>query len=370
MLTKNKRTTVILSCIGATLVIYCVVIVIFNIVLQNKVRQKLQELSPFLHVSFSSIHSGVLSSSLSINNLNIVYKPDSNNDQHRHLFYFPAVSFTGVNFFKLLFNKEFSVNKIRFEKGAVKLDQFLLNKKDSAHSNIFGQIPFNSLSINRFELAQTNVWLDSDQGNYLLLKESASLDEINIDHLNKPFSLINFHCRSIENSLSKLTYSIPGAHHIVQLEKLVFNSEKGILQLDSLKIIPEDNAREPGKKIEGHSNQIEATISNITVLKLDVVQLFNNEFIAEEVIVNETNAHIFSNGRKLTELLPASYHEEIPVEVRINTLKIKHSSIVYKGFSKENSKKILNFYFPKQFDVLTIGLKMPAKIIKKLRTLF
>ncbi len=171
----------------------------------------------------------------------------------------------------MIFQRKFLVNKLSIRKSEIKLDSILLNKKNYKQQSSFPQIPFENILIQHIELAEVYVWLQSDFENHLLLKGSISIDKINIGDVNKPFSAGNLNLVAIKSILTDINYFIPEAYHTMQIKKLLLDSKKGVLQIDSLKIVPKFSKSE-GKKVE-QTHRIEATIAGITVIKPDIMKL-------------------------------------------------------------------------------------------------
>ncbi len=345
--TKKKkrrwsRWQIITFCIVGVFIIVLSGNAILNKVVENKVRENLEQLSPFAKIVFSSIHTNLFASSLSINDLLIQLKRDTADQQHQHLFNFSKAEFTGFDFFKVMFHKKLSINKLRLEKGEIKLDEVILNKKDSIQYDFLSRIPFENISINHLEIAESKVWLHSDRGNKLMLKGNINIDKININNLNKSSFSNNFHFAAIECNVTEINYSIPGTYHALQIKKLVIDSKKAMLRIDSLKIIPQYSQSEFNGKQSLETNHIETTISSVEILKLDIMSLFDKKFTAEEVLISDSKTNIFTNGdskkSSLSQPMSSAYLNQIPLEVRIDTFKINHSSFVYKKFAKEKSK--------------------------------
>jgi hypothetical protein len=315
---------VVMCCSVGMFFILVIANIIVNNLVQNKVREKLQQLSPVAKVSYSSIRSNLFSSSISFNNLKIDYTPDSNN--HQHSLYFSTAELKGINLFKIIFHQTLSVNNLKLRNGEIKLDEFLLNEKDSTQKKEFPQIPLQHISIGHFELTAINIWMHSEQKNRLLLKGNINIDEID---LHKPFTRNNLHFGAFESSLSQINYTIPETYHTVQIKNLTIDSKKEILQIDSLKITPLFSKPTFFRKSKNQPILIESTISNITMLKLNVMKLFDRKFIAEKIVFNQTDLNIHSET--IESKRPFDYLKEIPLEIQIDTFRVNHSSIAYEG---------------------------------------
>jgi hypothetical protein len=343
---KKKRRwskwQIITFCIAGVFIIVLSGAAILNRVVENKVREQLEHVSPFAKIAFSSIHANLLVSSLSINDLSIQLKHDTVDQQNKHLFNFSRAEFTGLDFFKIMFHKKLSISRLRLGKGEIKLDEIILNKKDSVQYDSLPHMPFENVSINHFEIAESKVWLHSDKDDKLILKGNIDIDKININNLNKSSLSKSFHFVAIECNVTEVNYSIPGTYHILQIKKLAINSRKTMLRIDSLKIIPQYSQSEFNAKQNLETNHIETSISSIEILKPDISRLFYKELIAGKVLINESQTNIVINGNSkkslLSQSIPAAYLNQIPLEIRIDTFKINHSAFVYKKFTNEKSQ--------------------------------
>jgi hypothetical protein len=326
--------------------------VIVNGIVQNKVREKLQLLSPVAKISFSSIRSNLFTASISLNNLKIDYTPDSNHCEHQHSVYFSAVELTGINFFKVIFRQTLSINNLKLRNGSIKLDPFLLNKKDSLQHNTLPQIPLQNISIRHSELTAINIWMHADQKDRLLLKGNIAIEEISIKDLNKPFNSDNLHFGAFDSNLSDINYVLPETYHTLQIKNLTIDSKKEILQINSLKIIPLFSKPTFFRKTKNQSILVESTISNITMLKLNVMKLFDRKLIAGKIAFDQTDVNIYSKA--IESKTPIASLKEIPLEIQIDTFRVNHSSIAYEG-SLQNSRSAANIFDSIPFKDISIN---------------
>lgn len=278
-------------------------------------------------------------SSISMNNLIthiILYKKKQ---QHQHSFYFQHVAFTGVNFAKIIFNDSIFINKLNFEQGEIKLDPFLSDKNDATPAKILAylHIPFKNVSINNLSLSGAKVWLHSDNMNQMLLKGDLTINKVELNGLNK--SVINeFYLGGIKCNFSNINYPLPNAYYTIHIKKFIVDSRKEILRIDSLKVIPRYSKFEFGKKSGYQADRVEATVAEIEISRLDVIKLIHRKLIADKVIFNNSNVHVFRDRRLPRQLkeqpMPNGYLKAIPLEVRVNTFKINNASVAYEEFPK------------------------------------
>src|SRR4051794_3689968 len=251
-----------------------------NRIVEDKVKGQLQQLAPVATVSCSSIHADFFASSLSIKDLSIRFQPDTSDRFHYHSFTYSKADLAGINFLGVLFNKKLSVNTLRLEKGLVKLDQFLLDKKDSL-PNLLSRMPFKNISIDHFETGKTDVWSHTDTENKLLMEGTINIDDININNsLPSPFRF-NF----IQCNIVNVDYAIPSSDQILQVKRFLLDSKSGMLRIDSLKLTSAN---------AGESNASEAFISSIQVSRLDVEKLKDKKLIAGTIAINKSETHLIN----------------------------------------------------------------------------
>lgn len=243
--------------------------IILNRIIQHKVSEKLQHLSPHLKVSFSSLHSNLFASSLVLTNLTINYLPD--NDKHQHTLRFSRVTLDGINFIMILFRQTLSVNNFVLSDGDVNVDPFLLNKKDTAAAVLVRQIPFKRISVKHFETTHLHV----SEDNKLLLKGNITLDDIHIKDVTQPLNTDNFHVGALKSNLSDIRYTIPNGYTLM-IKQLLLDSRT--LQVDSLQLAPPRNSGE-------QLLSLAATIDNLTIHQLDIRQLFDKKLVAGKIIL-------------------------------------------------------------------------------------
>ncbi|PSL34508.1 DUF748 domain-containing protein [Chitinophaga ginsengisoli] len=307
--------------------------IILNRIIQHKVSEKLQHLSPALKISFSSINSSLITSSLSLNNLIIDYIPDSTEHQHQHAIRFSVVELHGISFLKILFRRTLSINNLNLSNGAMYLDRFLLNKKDTAPMHLFAQPPFEDISINHFQLTAIHVFEHTDKVNKLLLKGNVGIDEINISDATKAFTPDNFHFGAVKSSLSDINYAIPNAYHTLMIKQVIIDSQQGIFQIKSIKLLPQHNKSDFFRSSGNQPLYVEASIADISIFKLDIRNLFDKKLVAEKITINNPDLNIYSEAVGTKQVLSRSFLfidlKENLAAIQADLFRVVHASITY-----------------------------------------
>jgi hypothetical protein len=266
---KNGRIRkVVLKVIFTASLVVIAVFFILKSVIQKKIRQELTSLSPAMQVKFSSIHINLFSSSVSLDSLDVSFIPYANRRENKHVLHFSQVSLKGISFLKFLFSKNLSVNNFILDEGNIQLDQFLLDKKDSAQAKIFTEIkwPFKKLFINNIELKNATTFLHSSRADQLLAKGDLAIGQVK---MNSDDSI--FHFAAIDCSLSGISYAIPHSNDSIHIQKLIMNSRRETLQIDSLHIDSPNEVEIPSIKINGFNaaNLLKGNTVAIKKIKID-----------------------------------------------------------------------------------------------------
>jgi hypothetical protein len=177
------------------------------------------------------------SSSVSFDSLDINFIPYHSREQYKHHLYFSTVSLNGISFLKFLFGKKLEATELLLDNGSIQLDSFLLDKKDSAQSNVLNQIkwPFKKLYIRNVELKKMQVILHSESNDHLLTKGDIALSGV---YMSKPGDVPVFN--NIGVHLSDLDYA--SHDYRIRASQLIVNSNSKTFETDSIHIISQNQA--------------------------------------------------------------------------------------------------------------------------------
>ena len=193
------------------------------------------------------------------------------------------------------------------EGGNIQLDQFLLDKKDSAQSAIFKEIewPFKKLFIRNVELKELKTFLHSEKNDQLLATGDIIINGISV---NKPGDRPEF--ASLDLSLSDINY--PAPEYGVHIRHLEINSSKRIAEVDSLQV-----------SYGQHRN--EAKISSIKITGFDVAELMNKQIVnTEKIMIGNSKIAVNGNGKLKMQPLPFGLKK-----VYVNVFKCENTSVSY-----------------------------------------
>jgi len=207
----------------------------------------------------------------------------------------------------------------------------------AAVENLSGQLSDASMYVNIKKLTAKEISISYKNGNdKLSCKGDLAIDGLRIDKLNRSFKPDSLHFSAIHCDLSDISYSIAQEFHTVQISKLMMDSKERIVKVESLKTIPQYGKFEYGRKRGNQGNWIKASVSQIEILDTDVPGLFHQKLIADKMIIGSSNIYVFRDRRlprKLrNQMLPVDFMKQLPIDIRIKTMTIEPSFVVYEEF--------------------------------------
>src|SRR5204863_5284774 len=123
------------------------------------------------------------------------------------------------------------------------------------------------------------------------------IEQLEVKNLNKSFTLNSLEFAAVHCDLSDITYSIGEEFHDIQIAKLTMDSKEKIIEIKSLKTIPQYNKFEYGRRRGLQGNWIKASIPEIKILNTDIKGLVHQKLFADKIIVGGCNVYVFRDRR-------------------------------------------------------------------------
>lgn len=327
-------------------VLVIIIYFVVDFILQKKINQQLTSLSPALQIKYKSLHTDILSSSISFDSVDINFTPYDKRQQNSHHLSFSKVSLSGIRFFSFLFHKKLNAHDLLAMDGNIRLDSFLLEKKDSAQPDILKKIklPFNTVSIDNIELQKINFFQGSSQqpgrllarGNVALRKVSVNdagndpsaqavdlrLSDVNFSfdgyQIKTPHIIARGNTETVDLQLSDLDFSFNGYN--IKTPLLVINSNKKTLEVDSVKL----SSDHPGP------NKI--TLAKIKMTGLDMKKtLEQKKLVTKTIFIDDSRTSI---NHSFVDI------KKIEADVDKNFIRVKDISVIPQTAKYELARKL------------------------------
>jgi len=264
---------------------------ITHALIRKKIDEALLDLPPYLKVTYGSLHPDILSRSLVVNDIQAT-------DSGRRLS-ISRLSIHGINYLSLA-----------------------ASQKNISLTNI----------------ALTGV--KAEQPKEFSVTGDLELDSVHIADLGRPTD--SFHFGAIRLNAEKLSIRIPGAYETVHMSRLLLDSKRSSLHIDSIKLTPTVDKTALGG-IKGHQvDCVTAASEGVEIEKLDVMALLKHRLIADVISIQKNNIYVFRDRRLPLQPgkkpLPMDYLKDLPLSIRVQSVKVGASTFSYEEFPANGNK--------------------------------
>ncbi|TWF42925.1 uncharacterized protein DUF748 [Chitinophaga polysaccharea] len=192
-----------------------------------------------------------------------------------------------------------------------------------------------AIQTDSFKMRHAAIAYETTTGGRLELHGDIEMDKPDIRITD---SVPDIRFKTLACALTDIHASIPDASQNLQIKQLDVDRE-GTLQATSLKTTPQYDKMEMGRKAGHQVDVVDATISGVTISKLDVAQCLQQKLVAEQIWIKESNYYIFRD-RRLPRLsrykpLPVAFLKSIPGHIRVGHFKVSPSTLLYEEFPKD-----------------------------------
>jgi len=343
---KRKRTRkfLIYGFIGAVILVTMILVgnALVKSTIQKKISATLQQFAPYVVSDFSAIHVNLIGASVQIDSLVLRYQPVLDKD-HSHAAYFQSVSITGIRFLKFISAKDLSAGNVQLDNALIKLDRFLLDRNDTLPSTAFKNVhlPFSTLFLKSVQLHHLSVLEVKNDRQDTVLNGELSIYNVGLDDIDSSFSKDSIHFSHVLCELNDIKYQLAD-YELLQIKKFSINSSDSLLEINSLRITPQLGKTAFGQKLGHQADRIEGTVAHIKASGLDMSQFFQKKFLAQELMISNTQLHVFRDRRLPREMkvqpTALGYLKKIPIDVHIRHCKLNDASVVSEEFPKEGAK--------------------------------
>jgi len=228
--------------------------------------------------------------------------------------------------------KSVKVNMITVKNADIKAS---LDGSISSASVLKDSVLPQSVTVNSISIQSTKLLLQMDG------KKQCTVNDLYLTNVHTS-SGKSFAFDDITAKLSHISTAIPGSFNTIQVNKVAVNSKEQALEAEGIKIIPQYDKYELGKKLGRQADYIEGSIAGIAVNGLHVKQLAQQKLQAGNISVNKCNVYIFRD-RRLPRLnkqqqLPVAFMKKLPVELDVKKVVVKNSAVAYEEFPKDGNQ--------------------------------
>lgn len=245
----------------------------------------------------------------------------------------PGISVHHLDIRKL-FDKKLVVEKISLSNPVIDIYH---EASSSQLSSLFIDLKkmLSAIQTDSFTMRRSSIAYETTTGAQLELHDDMGVNKLDIRITD---SLPDIHLKTLTCALTDIRATIPGSRQHLQIKQLNIDPES-TLRATSLRITPQYNKIEMGRKAGHQVDVVDAAISGITIRKLDVSQCLQQKLIAEQIWIKESNFYVFRDRRlpRLSQYkpLPVAFLKSIPGYIRVQHFKVATSTLLYEEFPKD-----------------------------------
>lgn len=339
----NMRINKPVKIIVAVVAILIVAIITGNAIVKNVIEKKLtaslKQFQPYIHAGFSKAHINLFTASIQLDSLYVLYNPELK-PNHMHKIKLPTALITDISFFKLVMHKKVNAGLFKLNDAEVQLDKYLLDKNDELPDTVFDNIklPFKNILFNNVEIKNINITQkDGDRIN-TLCTASIVLNDLQLPVIDSMFSEDSIHFINVLCEVNDFSYPLKN-YYTLKLKKFYLSSKDSVLQMDSLKFIPQVDKFQLGQKLGRQADHVNASVNTVKVEGLDVMKLQQNKLVARQINIDKSNIYVFRDRRlprsKEKQPTPLDYLKRIPFEVNVDEFHLGNATATSEEFPKE-----------------------------------
>ena len=257
-------------------------------VIHRKVDAALAALPPALRVTYTSFHSSLFNSSMELDGVSLRFSRDA----RVYAATIDRVSFEGIHFLEMARTQRLQLRHLRVDG--------INASEEKMHLSLEGDLELDSV--------------------YASEKGDTGFGGIHLQ-------------------IRRLRCRIPHADETIQLSGLDLSSQKRLLRLDTLRVIPALD-KEKIEEEKGHQVDVwEVASEGIEAEGLDVMGLREQRLVADRITVRRNDIQVFRDRRLPLEpgekALPMASLKALPLEVRVGSVKLGPTTFAYKEVPKD-----------------------------------
>ncbi len=294
------------------------------------IEQEIQDRITLINAKAESIQVTLFRRTLKVKSLEWASNSDSSN-LRQHSLRVKTLTARGISLYELFINNTIQFDKVTIDSGKFQFDRSsssIFPKPGNLASPTF---KFQTILLNAIE---TQVTLDSLVSFYALL--NCTLKDLSI--AKKEASKVDYRVKSLEGTINKVNISRQQGLYGLTIANILFNTDTGIITIDSTLLIPNYKKYKFAHRAEGQSGRINISIPQVRMTGIDFKQLADTICLISKIEINSFDLYYFKDKRFALSLnnkpLPMVNFLKLPYSIRVDTIQIRNSHLVYEEFPK------------------------------------
>ena len=308
---------------------------------ESIIRDKLQEALPAtVSIDFESIVASPLNRTAEIGNLNILMGPPGHTGRY-HSLHIDKVQARGIGIMALLTRDRLTLDNLTIESGEVVLNNVLLEDSTERKTGKPGGGKVKRIEIASLDIHRLAFLMKGDSINECTFNSDMRFGNIEVDLTAGEFSIDDVDYEIREVILDSVVYAPQGGMYRYAAAKIQYQGEQ--LEVESFSLgarYPKfDFAHKVGKQID----VFDLTVDSLLLAGFRPATIADSLLEVATVEVNGASLHVFRDRRlpfikDHQEPLPMKVLRDLPYTLRIGSIDLKNTDIVYEEFPEEGTE--------------------------------
>jgi hypothetical protein len=295
------------------------------------IEREINDRITLLNGRAESIKVTLLSRTLKVKSLEWASTTDSSN-LRQHSLRVKTLTAKGISLYELFARNTVVFNQVTIDSGKFQFDRSsksIFPKQGDLAAPTF---KFKSILLKSIE---SQITLDSVVSFYALL--NCKLQDVSI--AKKVASKIDYGVKSIEGQVTNISISRHQGMYGLTIGNIGFNTETGLITIDSTLVIPNFTKFEFAKQPDGKPGRLNLSIPQVTITGIDFSRLADTTWVASKIEIKSFDLYYFKDKRfttipKKNKPLPMVAFLNLPYTIKVDSITVHNSHVVYEEFPK------------------------------------
>lgn len=313
------------------------IVIVGGLIATRYLERKAKEELAGQNITCSKIDISLLTSSFTVNDVAWSLLDDSLGSAPHNLT-LKRLKGSGVSVYQFVRNKTVKIRKLSFEDGDLRFNRQLKTKRSQSDSTKRGVIKGISIDALSFKNIQAKIVSDTTEEYSAIV--DLQLNDVALTDLKKVDMISSYRLGSFETSITKIKMNEKEGLYKTKVSELYANSVENKIIIDSISLTPKYSKYRFSRKLGKQVDRFTLAIPQLTISGFEFSRLKDSLFIMGLIEIDYAKLHVYRDKRlpfikdKNTPL-PIAMIRSLPVEIAVDSIRIKEAKITYEEFPEE-----------------------------------
>ena len=304
-----------------------------SVFLSNYLEGKIEQNIRSLHGTISSVELNLFARSIKVNDLEWSSSANSTNPDP-HFLRLSAISATGINLYKLMFDKTLHVDDVTIDSGAIQYNKNIKPSGQKVSPSKYKLFSFKNISVNNL---RAQIQTDTIASVSALL--NCRLTDAHIK-INAQDSL-SYSAKIVEALLEKISIGRQEGMYGGTIARLHINTADQKVVMDSALLIPNFDKYEFAHRVGEQASRVSISVPQLTIEGLQFDKLIDSLFVAATIKITSADLYSFQDKRmavrKRNVRLPMEGFLKLPWHIKVDTILVVDAHLSIEEFPEKGT---------------------------------